>query len=180
MNRHASQRDMGLAILTSDSDILTIAREISALVREHSLDAVVVGGVAVVLHGHVRTTLDVDVYTADSRGLHDVLVAGGFTWDAERREFNKGGVPVHLVTPSQIPDPPRAHEDIDDIRTVSLPDLISIKLRSGTADVLRSQDLADAIGLIRHHNLTNAFTPQVASDVRGEFRKLVREIERRG
>jgi len=106
----------------------------------------------------------------------EVLRDAGFAWDEDRKQFTKTGVPVHLVTAAQIPTPPRHTQDIDDIHTVGLADLISIKLRSGTTDPLRAQDLADVIGLIRCHALTAAFTPQIDRDVRAEFRKLAKQI----
>ena len=63
-------------------------------------------------------------------------------------------MPVHLVTIEQLKQAPRKTVEIEGITTVSLEDLIEIKLRSGSSNVLRAQDLADAIGLIRHHRLT--------------------------
>jgi hypothetical protein len=162
--------------LTGDSEILDIARELSALIRAQGLDAAVIGGVAVVLHGHIRTTLDVDVYAADPMAIADILKEHGFKFEKAARQFVKNGIPVHLVTLEQVGEAPAKMQDIDGIRTVSLADLLSMKLRSGIAHILRAQDLADVIGLIRHHELGGEFTPRIAKPVRAEFRKLVRAI----
>ncbi|MEX2214817.1 MAG: DUF6036 family nucleotidyltransferase [Phycisphaeraceae bacterium] len=167
----------GLAILTGDSPILDLAREVSALIIGHGIDAAVIGGVAVVLHGHLRTTLDVDVYTTQSKELAAALEAAGFVFNAKDRQFEKGGIPVQLVTPSHVVDPPTHLQDISGVRTVSLADLISIKLRSGSENVLRAQDLADVIALMRHHALDGEFVPRISKDLRPVFRKLLRAIQ---
>lgn len=174
------ERELGLAILSDNSEILSIAREVSDLLHAHGLDAAVVGGVAVVLHGHVRTTLDVDIYAPDLERLSDLLQEHGFEFDPVEKQFVKRGVPVHLVTLEQVKDPPRRFEQIDGIRTVSLADLINMKLRSGTSDILRAQDLADVIGLIRRRRLTGDFAPRIAKPLRSEFRKLARAVIERG
>jgi Nucleotidyltransferase of unknown function (DUF6036) len=163
----------GLALLTHDSPILDVARQVSGLIREHGLTAAVIGGVAVVLHGHTRTTLDVDVYAQDAERLKSVLESAGFTWDAPARQFSKDGVPVHLVTTTHMPTPPAQYEDVQGIRTVSLADLINMKLASGTANVLRAQDLADVIALMRAHALTGEYTPRINKPLRPDFRRLL-------
>ena len=63
------------------------------------------------------------------------------------------------------------------MRTVSLADLISMKLRSGTRSVLRAKDLGDVIGLIRHHRLTGDFAAQIDPSLRAEFRRLLDAVE---
>lgn len=166
----------GLAILMDDSPILDVARDVSRVIRELGLPCAVIGGVAVVLHGHVRTTLDVDVYAADGEGLAAALREAGYAWDAQAMQFVCEGVPVQLVRQPHVPAPPKAYEDIDGIRTVSLADLINIKLRSGLETVLRAQDLADVIGLIRRRQLTGAFTPRIDKDLRSEFRRLLKAV----
>jgi hypothetical protein len=106
------------------------------------------------------------------------LTACGFSFDSARREFIRDGIPVPLVRPEQVPDRPREYAEIDGIRTVSLADLIAMKLRSGSRHTLRAQDLADVIGLMRHHGLTSSYASRLPSDLRPEFRKLARALER--
>ncbi len=175
MPSHSLQRE-GLAILTGDSPILDIAREVSAIIVRTGIDAAVIGGVAVVLHGHVRTTVDVDIYTSDAEALKAALESSGFSYDKKLRQFEKDGVPVHLVTPTFIPDPPRKQATIDGIHTVSLADLINIKLRSGSENILRAQDMADVIALIRRHSLRGEFAMKLSKDLRPAFRTLLRAI----
>jgi hypothetical protein len=70
--------------------------------------------------------------------------------------------------------------EIEGIATIPLQDLIAMKLRSGTKNLLRAQDLADVIGLIRHHKLTGGFARLLENSLRPTFRTLVRKIEREG
>jgi hypothetical protein len=43
------------------------AEQILAVLARHRVDYVIVGGLAVQAHGHVRTTIDIDVYPAPAR-----------------------------------------------------------------------------------------------------------------
>lgn len=165
-------------MLEGKGAILDIARRVSALMIAHQHPGAVIGGVAVVLHGHVRTTADVDVYTPDPAALGNLLRADGFAFSKTRREFTLGGVPVQFVTDDVVGTPPQHMAEIDGVRTITLPDLINMKLRSGLNNLLRAQDLADVIGLIRQRRLTNAFAGKLDKDVRPEFRKLVKAISK--
>lgn len=173
-------RDEALLMLEKRGAILNVAREVSRLMREAGLPGVVIGGVAVVLHGHVRTTVDVDVLVDPPlERMGDLLTANGFVHDTARREFVKSGVPVHLVRPddAKVTNRGEPHE-IDGIATVGLAELIEMKLRSGSADPLRAQDLADVIGLVRHHALKGDFAARLDKSVRREFRRIVKLIAR--
>jgi predicted nucleotidyltransferase len=65
------------------------AERILAALAEHAVDYVIVGGLAVQTHGHVRTTFDIDVYPrpepANLRRLADALNA------LDARTLNAGG-----------------------------------------------------------------------------------------
>lgn len=61
---------------------------------------------------------------------------------------------------------------IQRIQTVGLADLINMKLRSGTQSLLRAQDIADVIALIRACKLTPAFAAKLQRSLRGDFRRL--------
>lgn len=170
-------RGEALRMIEGRGAILETAREVSALLREAGLAGAVIGGVAVVLHGHRRATDDVDVYVEDAQAVALALAAGGFDFDADRREFVKGDVPVHLVKVEQLGAPPRVVVEIEGVTTVSLVDLIEMKLRSGGANLLRAQDLADVIGLARRHALGGAFAGRLAKDVRPAFRKIAKALK---
>src|SRR5213076_2185607 len=98
------------------------------------IDGAIIGGVAVVLHGHVRTTKDVDVVV---RGpLEECKAAfedAGMSFDPKNREFECDGVPVQLVGKDVVEIPDVRFTEIEGVTTLRLADLISIKLRSGLA-----------------------------------------------
>jgi hypothetical protein len=158
--------------------ILEVAREVTALMRREGIPGVVIGGVAVVLHGHVRTTKDVDIFLDQPlEPIAEMLVAAGFHYDVASKEFARGDVPVHIVRTDQVSKPLRKTIEIDGIDTVSLADLIEMKLESGSKNILRAQDLADVIGLIRHNRLTGEFARHLDKSLRPAYRNLVTAIE---
>ena len=169
-------REEALLILHGRGAILEIAREISDLLRAENLAGVIIGGVAVTLHGHVRTTVDVDLYVADTVRVGEALSRHGFTFDAQAKQFVKNDVPVHLVTISQLKVAPRSVQDIEGIRTVALAVLITLKLPTGTLHVLRAQALVEVICLILVHRLESAFVTQIDKELRREFRKLATAV----
>ena len=169
-------REEALLMLDNRGAILETAREISLLLEARKLRGAVIGGVAVVLHGHVRTTKDVDVYVAAPKEAHDALVASGFRFDKGRSEFNRDGIPVQLVTDQLLDPPPGRFVRLEQITTVSLIDLINIKLRSGLSSIARAQDIADVIGLVKHHQLTGAFASRIDKRFRQDFRKLLKAL----
>lgn len=172
-------RREALRLLGGESAILDIAREVSRIMRDARIDGAIIGGVAVVLHGHIRTTVDVDVFVPlPLEQLREPLERNGYQFDAVQREFRKQGIPVHLVSLVQLGQAPERRVEIDEITTVSLADLVNMKLRSGSTSVVRSQDLADVIGLIRHHNLSGKFAPKIHKELREEFRRLVRAVKK--
>ena len=174
-----SLRNEALLMLEDRGAILEVAREVSRLMEQAGVAGVVIGGVAVALHGHVRTTMDVDVLVDPPlERMSDLLTANGFVCDPKRREFVKHGVPVHLVRPEDARIEKRGESRvIDGVTVASLGDLVEMKLRSGTTNPLRAQDLADVIGLVRHHRLTGEFAAQLDPSLRREFRKIVRLIQ---
>jgi len=170
-------RDEAILLLDRRGAILDVARDVTRVLREQGIDAAVIGGIAVVLHGHVRTTVDVDVLVpAADRRLAEVLKAAGYSFSRAKREFSKDRVPVHLVPMEQLRTAPRTFVEIDGVRTVGLADLIGMKLELGLRDPLRAQDLADVIGLIRARRLTPTFAAKLDKSLRPDFRKLARAI----
>jgi hypothetical protein len=174
-------RDEALHLLDKRGTILDVAREVSVVMRDAGVDCAVVGGVAVVLHGYVRTTMDVDLFVPGP--LADASTAlrqAGFSFHRAQREFRRERVPVHLVTPEQARPTPTHFDEIEEVRVVSLVDLIALKLTLGMRDPLRAIDIADVIGLIRARRLTSAFAAKLPQPVRAAFRTLARAVAKRG
>jgi hypothetical protein len=121
--------------------------------------------------------LDVHVWVADPLAtIADALREAGATFEAVKREFILNDVPIHLVTIDQTGFAPTHRIELENIKTVSLGDLISLKLSSGVNNVLRSQDIADVIGLIRSNHLDGSFTPKIAKEYRKDFKGLLEAI----
>ena len=175
MSPTSDRQAIGL-VTGEDYAILNTAREVTGILRAVGLNAAIVGGVAVFLHGHRRTTIDVDVFVNDTTKAHDALVDAGFDFDESRREFSKGDVPVHLVTVAETQMESVDVDEIENIATAVLRDLIAMKLRSGLAKTTRAQDLADVIALIRVRELDGGFAAQLPKDLRKEFRRLVKAV----
>src|SRR3954468_16989039 len=137
-------RNEAMLMLDKRGAVMETARTISRVLREHKIRGAVIGGVAVVLHGHVRTTKDVDVLIQQPlEPLREILTAEGFDLDSAKREFLLDAVPVHLVPQDMVTPSPTQFIEIEQITTLRLADLISIKLHSGTKNIARAQDLAD-------------------------------------
>ena len=171
-------RDESLLMLEGRGAILDAARIVTRVLADSATEGAVIGGVAVTLHGHVRATSDVNVYVPEPlAAFAEPLRSAGCVFDAARREFSLGGVPVHLVSSVLAQPLPTHFITLKDVRTVSLADLLNLKLRSGTRSLLRAQDSADVIGLIRHNRLDGRFTPRIAKPLRDDFRRLVRSVQ---
>lgn len=173
-----SVRNEALLLLDGKGALLELAREVTQLMRDGGVHAPVIGGVAVVLHGYVRTTADVDLFTDDLPRVAQILKDGGFRFQRARREFIRDQIPIHLVTEQETGFLPQKLVLSEGIEAVSLPDLMNMKLRSGLANPLRAIDLADVIGLIRNRRLTTSFASQLSKDLRKDYRKLANAVWR--
>ena len=170
---------LALEMLVGDQTILNLAREVSAAIEAAGVEGGIVGGIAVFLHGYERTTKDIDVYTNDRRKLAAELERRGWVWTDERRQWEKQRFPVQILAPEDnIGWHPTRFGTIRGVRAVTLGDLISMKLCSGTKHVHRSRDLADVVDLIQTIPLDKSFTPKVAKPYRADFKRLVDSLER--
>jgi aminoglycoside-2''-adenylyltransferase len=149
----------------------------------------IVGGMAVNVHGHQRTTDDLDV----------LLTADGLA------EFRKRFVPKYYEThprlprrftdrknevtidflltglypgngrpgPICFPDPAAASQTIEEMQVLDLATLIQLKLAAR-----RHQDFADVISLIRAHQLDESFGDRLHPSVRSEYIECLEEKRR--
>ena len=151
-----------------NTHILSVARHLCAFV-----DAPVLGGIAVHLHGGLRTTEDLDFYTAD-RVITDIqLKAAGAKWDVARREHLLDGVRIHTVTPTDANHVVEKTSIIDGVRVVSLKDLIAIKLICGLNNTGRSKDITHVEDLIATIPLDKRFAGKLPTALRAPFKILV-------
>jgi hypothetical protein len=146
--------------------------EVARSLRDR-VDAPVLGGVAVYLHGGGRATIDLDLYTDDRRFTAGQLEAAGAKWDLSNREHVLDGIRIHTVTPQDAKHTVDKTSVIDGVRVVSLKDLIAIKLICGLNNRGRSKDIGDVEELVRAIPLDKRFAGKLPRDLRGPFKALV-------
>src|SRR5688572_10242568 len=114
-------RREAMLMLEKRGAVLETARKVSRILQEADIAGAVIGGVAVVLHGHVRTTSDVDVFVrGDLESCRAPFVEAGMRFDAKDREFVFDGVPVHLVSEKMVEPIPQRFTTIEGVTTVRL------------------------------------------------------------
>lgn len=148
----------------------------------------VAGGMALVAHGYLRTTVDVDVLV-DAKGLqaiHRELEGRGYLppfQGSKNLRNTETGVRVEFIVaggypgdgkpkPVAFPDPAKVAVEIDSVHYVNLPTLIELKLASGMTNPGRLKDLADVQELIRERKLPREFAERLDQYVRSRFVEL--------
>jgi len=148
----------------------------------------VAGGMALVAHGYLRTTVDVDVLVtaAGLEALHRELEGRGYLPPFEGSKAlrdTQTGVRIKFIVTGQypgdgkpkpvaFPDPSAVATQIDGIKYVGLPTLIELKLASGITNPGRLRDLADVQELIRSLKLPADFAEQLDPYVQERYAAL--------
>ena len=130
--------------------------ELRTLLARAEVSYALVGGVAVIHHGYVRTTRDIDLLL-DRGGVSRVvplLHAAGFDATSERRWRHRStGVQIDLLFAGEpmprerdrYPHPDHVGRSPRESDIVDLPALIALKLQAG-----RFRDEADVVELLQH------------------------------
>jgi hypothetical protein len=158
--------------------------------RDHEIDYMVIGAMALLAHGYPRFTEDIDLIVT-SKGLetfhHELIGLGylpAFEGARKRLKSTTGGTPVELIIageypgdgkpkPVSFPTPPEATVEIDGVRFATLEKLIELKLASGMTAPDRLKDLADVQELIKIRGLTNEFAESLDPYVRNKYLELL-------
>jgi hypothetical protein len=166
----------------------TLAR-LSDDLKEHRIDYMVIGAVALLAHGYPRFTEDIDlVMTAEGlEKFHGELVGRGyapsFPGARKRLRSTTDNVSIEVMTsgeypgdgkpkPIRMPIPATASQEIDGIKFVTLEKLIELKLASGISAGDRLKDLADVQELIKIRKLDADFAQKLDPYVRPKFIEL--------
>lgn len=175
--------------MLENQSLWNAARRCHETLQRAEIPHLIVGGVAVCLHGYRRNTIDVDflVRSQDSERLKASIKEADFVWDGETHEFrNSEGVQIQLLisgdragTGSQVTLPDPSNEKvvalIEGFPVVSLASLIEIKIACGERSVRRThRDFADVVELIAVHKLDGPFAQNLHQSVRATFRKLAK------
>ena len=163
---------------------------LSSRLRAEGIDHVIVEGMALVLHGYVRVTGDVDLVTTPDglNAIHQRLVGRGYqpAFEGSRKKLRntETGVDIEFITtgefpgdgkpkPVSFPDPKDVAVDRDGISVISLPKLIELKLASRlSAEHRRLRDLADVQDLIIALKLPRDLGDQIDPSVRQEYFRM--------
>jgi len=162
--------------------------------KEHGIDYMVIGAVALMAHGYPRFTEDIDlVLTPEGlEAFHRELIGRGyvpaFPGAKKRLRSTRDGVTIEVMTtgeypgdgkpkPVSIPEPSTASAEIDGIRIVTFERLIELKLASGMTAPHRLKDLADVQELIKFRGLNREFAERLDPYVRDKFLELYEAVE---
>jgi hypothetical protein len=168
--------------------------QLTSDLKEHGIDYMVIGAVALLAHGYPRFTEDIDlVLTPEGlEAFHRDLIGLGyvpaFSGAKKRLRATKDGVVIEIMTtgeypgdgkpkPVSMPEPSTASIEIDGIQIVTLEKLIELKLASGMTAPHRLKDLADVQELIKIRGLQPEFAAQLNPYVREKFLELYETVE---
>lgn len=151
---------------TGTSGLVQSARDAVAVLADHDIPHLIVGGLAVQEHGYPRTTIDVDIVVPDVLEAVEFLTAsltGPFyrvPKFQDRVEDRRNGVKIDLLPAGKVllrgckvpfPQPGKVTEQL---QIVTLEELVSLKLDSWAgAPTSRHKDKTDVIELIKNRNL---------------------------
>jgi hypothetical protein len=166
--------------------------KIARRLEELRIPYAVVGGMAMFFHGFRRFTEDVDILvTRDAlKRIHEELEGRGyvppFGGSKNLRDAESGVKIEFLVTggfpgdgqpkPVAFPDPTDVYTVIDDVRFVTLPKLIELKLASGMTHPLRGKDLVDIQELISTLQLDEKLAEELNPYVREKYLEIWRLV----
>jgi len=168
--------------------------QITGDLKEHGIDYMVIGAVALMAHGYPRLTEDIDlVLTPEGlEAFHRELIGLGyvpaFPGAKKRLRSTTDGITIEVMTtgeypgdgkpkPVSIPEPSAASTEIGGVRVVTFEKLIELKLASGMTAPHRLKDLADVQELIRIRQLQPEFAERLDPYVRGKFLELYETIK---
>jgi hypothetical protein len=165
-----------------------IARRLDELGIPYAL----AGGMALFFHGYRRFTEDVDILVTREglQEIHTRLEGLGYlpTFQGSKnlRDTESGVCIKFLVAgdypgdgkpkPVAFPSPEGVSEVIEGVRCLRLPQLVELKLASGTAPG-RRKDLGDVQELIRLLHLPEDFALQLNPSVQALYRELWQEVQ---
>ena len=184
----------GLRYFMGQGELNNALAQLSADLRRHGIDYVVIGAVALMAYGYPRFTEDIDlVMTAEGletfhRELIGLGYAPAFQGARKRLRATRAGVPVEVIVageypgdgkpkPVAFPVPAEAATEIEGVRFVTLEKLIELKLASGMTAPDRLKDLADVQELIKLRGLTAEFAARLHPYVQEQFLTLGRAVE---
>lgn len=185
--------DEGLRFFMGEGILNETLRRVARDLEKHQIDYVVIGAVALNNYGYRRFTEDIDLVLtrAGLEKFQKELVGLGYrpAFQGATKKFRTTAenVTVEIITseefpgdgkpkPVRFPDPTENKIEIEGIKTVSLEQLIELKLASGMTAPHRLKDLADVQELIKIKNLTAGYAAKLNPFVREKFTELQKAV----
>jgi hypothetical protein len=184
----------GLRYFMGQGSLNKTLTQLATDLREHGIDYMVIGAVALLAHGYRRFTEDIDlVLTAEGlETFHRELIGLGylpaFQGAKKRLRSTTENITIEVMItgeypgdgkpkPVSIPDPTAASIEIEGVRFVTLEKLIELKLASGMTAPHRLKDLADVQELIKIRGLQPEFAERLDPYVRDKFVELAETVK---
>lgn len=192
---HRMDHDWDFAMSSADlffqdrGPVWDTATKIARRLADAGVPYAIAGGMALYKHGQRRVTEDVDILTTPEglRLIHEKLDGLGylplFTGSKNLRDTETGVRIEFLIAgqfpgdglpkPLAFPEPSEVSVELQGIRYVDLPTLVSLKLASGmTGGLSRLKDLADVVALIERLDLPVDFAEKLHPYVRPKFDEM--------
>ena len=183
----------GLRYFMGEGTLNNTLSQLTADLKAHGIDYMVIGAVALMAHGYRRFTEDIDlVMTPEGlNAFHNELIGLGyapaFPGARKRLRSTRDGVNIEVITsgdypgdglpkPVSFPRPLDASIEIDGVRMVTLEKLVELKLASGMSASDRLKDLADVQELIKTRQLSAKFAERLDPYVRDKFLELYQAV----
>lgn len=184
----------GLRYFMGEGTLQGTLAQVSSDLKQHGIDYMVIGAVALMAYGYPRFTEDIDlVLTKEGlEAFHRKLIGLGyvpaFPGAKKRLRSTRDGVPIEVIVageypgdgkpkPVSFPIPADASTEIDGVQIVTLEKLIELKLASGMTAPDRLKDLADVQELIKARGLTTDFAERLNPYVRQRYLQLCKAVE---
>lgn len=151
------------------------AHRLHERLRSEGIPYILIGGMAVHLHGYERYTSDVDILITHEGHAQILkkLIGNGYEISASnpsRIVDQENGAEIDLCLSEGTTRWPRLFGnsiDMGPISVITLPRLIEMKLSTG-----RLEDSVDVVKLIKHHQLPLDFADQLAEEVRERWAEI--------
>lgn len=185
----------GLRYFMGQGSLNRALAHLAADLKDHGIDYVVIGAVALLAHGYPRLTEDIDlVLTVEGLNkFHEQLIGLGyapaFPSARKRLRSTRDGVRIDVIAsgeypgdgkpkPVRFPIPLEASVEIDGVRFATLEKLIELKLASGMTAPDRLKDLADVQELIKIRGLSRPFAEKLDPYVREKYLELLEAVQK--
>ena len=179
-----------------ESPLIETLRRIDDLFAKYSVAYAVIGGLAVVRNGAVRTTVDIDLLTSREgwqkirdAAPEDLLTAPDHAADTKtglQIDILFDGNEWEMVIPMTKPESVREYDEQLRAWFITLPKLLELKIAVYLKKLeddgieIAAKDLADVVALLENNlgSIDDAFIDKIRIEVRDEFIRILQKVRR--